>query len=369
VCIPNFNYGAYLGDTIRSVLAQTYPAFEIIIADNASTDNSVEVVRAFDDSRIKLVRNSYNIGFSPNLDRATESASGDFILLLSSDDRMKPDALETYSRIVQRHAERAASMVLVAEADRIDAAGRPIGRLRRLDGGFLFFVDPRGPAELEPSRGDYEIFEARAVGQIVLGSLTTFGPFLSMLYPRALYERVQGYNNVHSVDPDSSFAHKLLFQLPSICYVNQPLFEYREHTSNQASIETRSMSIKHPIDKYLYTVEYNDAQLAPLGHSQRSLERAFVDTWALKVPLTKLARGRVAEAARLVMFGIAAHPRVLFRRPGFYLLVALLITGPLAPVLTRMMLAVRRAVAKPRYGMPAGARPVPVASASLSTLQ
>ena len=54
ICIPNFNYAQYIGETIQSVLDQTYQNFEIIIADNASTDNSVEVVQSFDDNRIRL---------------------------------------------------------------------------------------------------------------------------------------------------------------------------------------------------------------------------------------------------------------------------------------------------------------------------
>ena len=44
VCIPNYNYAAYIERTIRSVLAQTYPHYEIVVVDNASTDDSAKVV-------------------------------------------------------------------------------------------------------------------------------------------------------------------------------------------------------------------------------------------------------------------------------------------------------------------------------------
>ena len=67
ICIPNYNYGKYIGDTIQSVLNQTYQNFEIIIVDNASTDDSIEIIKSFKDKRIKLFLNKYNIGFAPNL--------------------------------------------------------------------------------------------------------------------------------------------------------------------------------------------------------------------------------------------------------------------------------------------------------------
>src|SRR5690349_10985865 len=72
VCIPNFNYGRYLRAAIESVLGQSHQDFEIVIADNASTDDSVEVVESFRDPRIRLRRNRTNVGFAPNVDRTTE---------------------------------------------------------------------------------------------------------------------------------------------------------------------------------------------------------------------------------------------------------------------------------------------------------
>lgn len=69
VCIPNFNYGRYIGATIRSVLEQTYPFYEIVVVDNASTDDSVAVVESLQSTSgisdlIRLYRNSSNVGFA-----------------------------------------------------------------------------------------------------------------------------------------------------------------------------------------------------------------------------------------------------------------------------------------------------------------
>jgi len=100
VCIPIYNHGRFISDTIQSVLDQSYQNFEIVIADNASTDDSVAQIEKFKDPRIKLYRNRYNIGFAPNLQRVTSYASKDYLNLLSSDDQMKPNTLETYAKAI-----------------------------------------------------------------------------------------------------------------------------------------------------------------------------------------------------------------------------------------------------------------------------
>ena len=71
ICIPNYNYAHYVVETIQTVLDQDYENFEILVADNASTDNSVSLIRAIGDPRIQVHVNRFNIGFAPNLDKAT----------------------------------------------------------------------------------------------------------------------------------------------------------------------------------------------------------------------------------------------------------------------------------------------------------
>ena len=99
ICIPNYNYARYLGQTIQSVLDQQDVEFELLVSDNASTDNSVAIVHGFADSRIRLKVNACNVGFAGNLDRVAEMATGDYMIMLSSDDIMHPRALSTYQSI------------------------------------------------------------------------------------------------------------------------------------------------------------------------------------------------------------------------------------------------------------------------------
>ena len=352
ICIPNYNYGKYLGDTIQSVLDQTHQHFEIVVADNASTDDSLDVVRSFKDERIRIIENQYNIGFAPNLDRATEPARYPHMILLSSDDRMKPTALERYAEILSRADLDNDRTVIVSEAHVIDGDGNVSGRVRRQPGTFLFFVDTAEGADDARHSEDVETFPGREVLPTVLRHLTALGPFLSVAYPRRLYDEVQGYRNVHNVDPDAHFTHKLLLRDPTVVYVNEALFEYRVHGANQGATEKKHASIKHPIDKYLYTLEYTDKLLAGTGLKQQDIVDSFVANWCLKQPVARAAEGRYGEAVRTWMFGLATYPEQMLKDPRSYAVAALLGCGPAAGWVARQTLKLSRMVRGHRYGVP-----------------
>lgn len=92
--IPTWNYGEYLGECIESVLAQTYENIEVIICDNASTDSTPEVVRRYEDPRIRYYRNEANIGLYPNWNLCLRYAKGKYFKILQSDDKLSPNFIE-----------------------------------------------------------------------------------------------------------------------------------------------------------------------------------------------------------------------------------------------------------------------------------
>lgn len=97
VLIPNYNHGSFLAEAIESVLAQTYDNLEIIITDNASTDNSREVIEAYAerDKRIKMKFHDSNLGAVRNWDSALNMAEGAYCKILFSDDTIEPDFIAT----------------------------------------------------------------------------------------------------------------------------------------------------------------------------------------------------------------------------------------------------------------------------------
>jgi glycosyltransferase involved in cell wall biosynthesis len=93
ICIPTYNRAAYLREAIASVLAQEGVRFEVIVSDNASTDNTTEVVREFKDASIRYHRSSQNLGPFPNGRKCYELATGKYITWLFDDDQMLPGSL------------------------------------------------------------------------------------------------------------------------------------------------------------------------------------------------------------------------------------------------------------------------------------
>jgi len=94
VCVPVFNGRRFVADTLRSILAQTFANFELIVADNCSTDDTVAIVRGFDDPRLRLIVNESNLGAIANFNKVLMEARGRRVKLVCADDLLVPTCLE-----------------------------------------------------------------------------------------------------------------------------------------------------------------------------------------------------------------------------------------------------------------------------------
>lgn len=150
VLVTNYNYGRYVGEAIQSVLAQTYPNFEVILCDDGSTDNSCAVIETWckKDPRVCLVRQA-NSGQGSAMNTAFSGAKGELIALLDGDDMSLERRLELVVQAFRQHPE--AGMVTHA-LKILNLQGQCSGRdpEEPLDEGWLAPALLQGPEPVFP---------------------------------------------------------------------------------------------------------------------------------------------------------------------------------------------------------------------------
>lgn len=333
VLVPNFNYARYIGETIESVLIQTPGDFEIVVSDNASTDSSVAVVRGFTDERVRVSVNACNVGFAPNLERVAALARGRRMLLLSSDDRMRPGALAAYAKLEQALGPAAEGSVWGSTTAIIDSQGLVTGELAA-DAKFWGDAD----AEPELSRAVGHPVRSVAAAKLLRRSLELLRtplPFATTCYPRALHDKVGGYAGGRLINPDKWFLWKLLSAAERAYIIDRPLFEYRVHDAGQGAQQQRSRALKHLTDEYVATFDLPEAVLERAGLDRLALARAFIEQDIALRGFVALAGGQRQAVRRALHFAFAAYPEQAARNAKIWLLGALVGLGPLGTALAR----------------------------------
>lgn len=107
VGLPVFNGERYLSHALDSILAQTYEGFELVISDNASTDGTEEICRAYAerDERVRYFRNTENLGAAANFNRTFELSTREYFKWVAADDVLAPEFLERCVEALDDHPE------------------------------------------------------------------------------------------------------------------------------------------------------------------------------------------------------------------------------------------------------------------------
>ena len=104
IIMPSFNTGKYISKSIESVLAQTYPDWELIIVDDYSTDDTEQIVQPYlKDKRIRFIRNEKNCGAAVSRNKALMETKGKWIAFLDSDDLWNPKKLSKQIQFMVEH--------------------------------------------------------------------------------------------------------------------------------------------------------------------------------------------------------------------------------------------------------------------------
>jgi len=103
VVMPSYNCARFISESIKSVIAQTYTDWELIIVDDCSTDDTESIVASFRDDRIRYIKNETNSGAAVSRNRALREAKGRWIAFLDSDDLWLPDKLERQIEFMKKN--------------------------------------------------------------------------------------------------------------------------------------------------------------------------------------------------------------------------------------------------------------------------
>ena len=106
VVMSNYNTDEFfLRASIESILNQTYENFEFIIVDDCSTNKSVDVIKSYNDKRIKLIQNPQNMGLTKSLNIAIRNANGEFVARMDADDISLPERFEKQIEFLKLNSE------------------------------------------------------------------------------------------------------------------------------------------------------------------------------------------------------------------------------------------------------------------------
>jgi glycosyltransferase involved in cell wall biosynthesis len=207
VCIPSYNYGRYLRRALESVLAQTWRDFEVIVVDNCSADDTVEVVKAVarEFPELRYERNETPVGMAENFNRALALATGRYVKILCADDWLAPDALR---------------MSVEAMAQYSEAAMVTTGRLMVSDDG-----EPALLARYSNNRG--VVSGTEAINRCLFAT-NAIGEPSAVMFRRSLSGRGFDERYLHAVDLEMWFH---LLEQGELACIPEPLTMIRLHSA------------------------------------------------------------------------------------------------------------------------------------------
>ena len=210
-----------MGETIANVLAQTLPPHEVIVVDDGSTDNSVEVIRSFG-SKIKLIQQT-NQGPGAARNVGLRLASGDFIQFQDSDDLFSRNKLETQAELLeQTGADIAFSPWVKLKTERCKAS---------LENHVL-------QQRMPPAKLSLPCWWLRGWSTV----------FQSLLFRRSFLKQVGWYRTDLLTAEDMEFFFRLLTSSPRVAFSAQPLTLYRVHSVNKITQDEGTSKARRIID-------------------------------------------------------------------------------------------------------------------------
>lgn len=155
IILPSYNHGKYIGEAIESVLKQDFGDFEFLISDDASLDNTAEIIKKYNDPRIKAHFFKCNQGATLNGGYLLNQVKGKYVALINSDDVWLPNKLSTQVKFMESHPEYGAcftwAKLIDENGEDIKAKDLVFNQPNRTQGGWLEYFFTKGNCLCHPS--------------------------------------------------------------------------------------------------------------------------------------------------------------------------------------------------------------------------
>ncbi len=248
ILIPCFNREPFLAEAIESALAQTLPPTEVIVVDDGSTDRTAAVALEYV-PRVRFHRFDTNQGKSAALNWATERASGEYILILDSDDVLEPDAIAVLSEYLDRHSD----------------VGVAFGHASLFDNGGVIAAKHPITEAVKDLPGQHDAGWIRFERSVFFDATLerSHCPMASTMFRKACLDAVGPHNERVRSGQDWEMLVRLAARF-QFAFIDKVLCHMRRHSSNLSLSPDfeldRHQSQVHLLDSILRAVELTEAQ-------------------------------------------------------------------------------------------------------------
>jgi len=237
ICIPTFNSSKYIFECLNSVKEQTYKDFEVIVTDNDSSDDTLEIVDLFKGLNLKVYKNDQNFGIGKNFNMACSKANGELIKLLPSDDIIYPKSLEQSINYFSQYKN--ISMVMTSK-DLINNQSKIIYKnFSSLNTGFYNGKD--------------------IAKKILYSGRNPLGEPGYSLIKKESYLKAGGFNENLSFTLDIDLWMRIL-EHEDIFYINKPLGGFRIHPSSLSTNQNEYKQYQDWIKNYNGSISISKKQ-------------------------------------------------------------------------------------------------------------
>ncbi|WP_313373390.1 glycosyltransferase [Chishuiella sp.] len=246
VCIPTYNGEKFLQEALDSVKHQTYKNIEVIISDDLSKDNTLEIAEKFKNEvefPVYIYSHQPN-GIGANWNNCIQKSNGKYIQFLFQDDILESNSLEVKLNFIKKYNLKAVCSKRLIINDRNEIVTTGVWYRYCYDLQKLY---------LNLEFNNFYLFTKKDLNRITFKDVfaNIFGEPIAFLFDKTLFEEIAFFNTSYKQILDIEYAYRILKKYP-IGLIEEPLFKFRLHEAQASSVN----STLNNHDEYKYLKKY-----------------------------------------------------------------------------------------------------------------